>query len=200
MSLCWKEPTKIISPASGPTHSSGPVPPCGCCCCSNTSWALCCDHLPGKPIPGPSHPLCQESFTNTQPKPPLTKFHAIKTPHVGFAMVRRRLGLSWLQLSVPRLLLICSANIWRRSLVSIPGLMWPLCLPSSANMCRDAQHSWQSNWELGMDLISLCSTWKTCSFPSPGSGQLGHLVAQLPHHFNSIVAQERSCRTQSWFI
>ncbi|XP_051655216.1 uncharacterized protein LOC127476367 [Manacus candei] len=39
------------------------------------SWY--CDHFPGEPVPVPSHPLGEGSFSNIQPRPPLTQLHAI---------------------------------------------------------------------------------------------------------------------------
>lgn len=113
-------------------------------------------------------------------------------------MVRRRLGLSLLQLSVTFscwFALPLDEEVWSGflacSAASLPALV-----------CKHVEGcSTQLAEQLGIG--------NGCNFPvhymkniftSRGSGWLGHLAAQLPHYFSSIMAQERSCRTQSELV
>lgn len=46
-------------------------------------WAWCCDQFPGGPVQGFEHPLNKEPFSDTQPKPSLTEFHAVSSGSIS---------------------------------------------------------------------------------------------------------------------
>lgn len=77
-------------------------------------------------------------------------------------MVKRRLGLPQLQLSDSVLagLLCHELDPPFQSRFASPALsaLLPRWLPCPADMCRDAQCSWQNNRGWGKDLIPLCTT------------------------------------------